>query len=996
MDDRKKTPPLFTIAASANFAESLAEGLIARVGCGPLALSRCIIYLPTRRAARGFGEAFAKKLGGSALLPQFRALGDSEEDDLLFDTASEGVDLPPAITAIRRQLLLAALIRRWDTQARGGQLNFAQASHLAESLATLMDEIERQGADLAKLPDLAPPALAMHWQDVTGFLSLISGQWPELLKQEGRMNPAARRNAALALLTERLVRNPPPDTSDNKGMVIAAGSTGSIPATARLLAAIARLPNGAVVLPGLDRTLDEKSWEALDPGHPQFGMRQLLEQIGSVRAAVADWDGGVVNPGREALLRETLRPAPTTDAWRAIAERGAGEIAGGLEGLSLIAANDPAEEALVIALALRQILETPGRTAALVTPDRALARRVAAELTRWNVTIDDSAGRPLAHTSAGAFLSVVAEAAETGFAPVPLLAMLKHPFATLGEDPAPFRAQARLLDKYVLRGPRPDAGLGGIQKAIAAAQAEKRNPVDALAKLAQWWNGIATILAPLEQAFAKKQLPLGALVQIHLAAAENLSCSNTQACPLWRGPDGEAAAELFNALLESAEGLPEIEPDSYPALLHTLAMGIPVRPAFGRSRAIAILGPLEARLQRFDLTILGGLNEGSWPPSTPADPWFSRPMRTVLGLEQPERRIGLAAHDFAGLSAGPQVLLTRALKADGTPTIASRWLQRLMQLTRGLGLEEKLNSPVDYLGLARTLSSVTPGPRLARPAPAPPLPSRPRRLSVTEIETWLRDPYAIYAKHVLKLRPLDALDEDVGPLERGNVFHRALELFVDRTPGPLPDDALAKLTGIAEEVFAQAQIPAAQRAIWRPRFLSAAQWFVGIEKQRRSGIIKSYLEVAGRMNFTAPGGPFLLTCKADRIDLLVGGGAAILDYKTGGLPEKKWMVSFLTPQLPLEGAILVAGGFDGLPVTEPQELIYLRLSGGTKGGDIKSYEGAMAADAKDRLTQRIAWFDDPATPYYSRVAPQSAKSVGDYDHLARVREWSPSGWTEEP
>jgi ATP-dependent helicase/nuclease subunit B len=302
---------------------------------------------------------------------------------------------------------------------------------------------------------------------------------------------------------------------------------------------------------------------------------------------------------------------------------------------------------------------------------------------------------------------------------------------------------------------------------------------------------------------------------------------------------------------------------------------------------------------------------------------------------------------------------------------------------------------MDYLGLARTLSTVTPGPRLARPAPTPPLASRPRRLSVTEIETWLRDPYAIYAKHVLKLRPLDALDEEVGPLERGNVFHRALELFVDRTPGTLPHDALAMLTKIAEEVFAEAQIPASQRAIWRPRFLSAAQWFVGIEQQRRSGIIKSYLEVPGRMNFAAPGGPFLLTCKADRIDLLVGGGAAILDYKTGGLPEKKWMVSFLTPQLPLEGAILVAGGFDGLPVTEPQELIYLRLSGGTKGGEIKPYEGAMAADAKDRLTQRIAWFDDPATPYYSRVAPQSAKSVGDYDHLARVREWSPSGWTEE-
>ena len=983
---------LFTIAPGANFAQELARGLITRVGSGPLALSRCVIYLPTRRAARSFGEAFASTLGGAALLPQFRALGDSDEDDLLFDTVSEGIELPPAIEPIRRQLLLAALVQRWDAKAHGGRLNFAQASHLAESLATLMDEVERQGADLSRIQELAPPSLAAHWRDVTGFLDLLQNAWPDLLRDEGCMNPAARRNAALALLTSRLASAP------QDGMVIAAGSTGSIPATARLLAAIAGLPNGAVVLPGLDRALDEKSWSDLDPGHPQFGMKQLLEQIGGARADVVDWDGSDSNPARATLLRETLRPAPTTDAWRGIADRGPGEIGDGLRGLSLIAANDPAEEALVIALALRQTLETEGRTAALVTPDRKLARRVAAELTRWNVVIDDSAGRPLAHTSAGAFLSLVAEAADAQFAPVPLLALLKHPFATLGEEPAPFRAQARLLDKYVLRGPRPDPGLAGIAKAIAMAQTRKRNPAEALAGLASWWQGIAAILAPLEQAFSKRELPLAELITIHLVAAEALACKAPLPCPLWNGADGAAAAELFAVFQESAAAqppIPPIEPGSYPALLHGLAMKIPVRPQFGANRAIAILGPLEARLQRFDLTILGGLNEGVWPAGMPADPWFSRPMRDRLGLEQPERRIGLMAHDFAILAAGPQVLLTRALKSDGTPTIPSRWLQRLMQLTDGLGLKEKLDADDSYLAMARSLSRVPQGERLRRPAPTPPVEARPRRLSVTEIETWLRDPYAIYARHILGLRPLEALDDEAGPLERGTVFHRALELFVGRNPGALPADALDRLKAIAEEVFAEAQIPAAQRAIWRPRFFSAAQWFVEQERARRAGITPSRLEISGRMQFEAPAGPFQLTCKADRIDLLVGGGAAILDYKTGSLPDKKWVLTYLTPQLPLEGAILVAGGFDGLPVLEPQELIYLRLSGGAMGGEERIFEGVLAADARDRLAQRIAWFDDPATPYHSRVAPQNAKHEGDYDHLARVREWAPSGWTEE-
>ena len=778
--------------------------------------------------------------------------------------------------------------------------------------------------------------------------------------------------ARAAQVADRLARQ----TGD--GMVIAAGSTGSIPATAGLIAAIAKLPNGAVVLPGLDRELDEKSWTDLDPGHPQFGLKQLLERMNTARADVADWDGSEPRPARAHLLRESLRPAPTTDAWRAIAESGSENIAEGLDGLSLIEADDPAEEALAIALALRHSLEADNRTAALVTPDRNLARRVAAELARWDVAIDDSAGRPLAHTSAGAFLLLLTEAAEAVFAPVPLLALLKHPLA--GEYPVAFRAMARQLDKYVLRGPRPDAGRAGVGKAIAAVQPPPPG-------LAEWWNGVSDLLLPLEQVFAKPEALLSDLIHCHLHVAEQLAGKR-----LWRGSDGEAASNLFAAFGEAATDLQPVEPYSYSGLLHRLMMQTPVRPEFGRRRTIAILGPLEARLQRFDLTILGGLNENSWPDATPADPWFSRPMRKSLGLEQPERRNGLAAHDFAVLASGPEVLFTRARKKDGAPTIASRWLQRLLQLTGGLKLSGQMGS-TPYLDWARALSDVVPEPRIRRPAPRPPVAARPRRLSVTEIETWLRDPYAIYAKHVLKLRALHELDEDVGPLERGTAFHRALELFVNRNPGALPDDALARLIAIGNEVFAD--IPAAQRAIWRPRFFSAAQWFLENEQARRGGIVSSHTEVAGRMSFNAPGGAFLLTGKADRIDILTSGGAAILDYKTGGLPDKKWMLDYLTPQLPLEGAMLGAGGFAGLPKLDAQELIYLRLSGGLRGGEEKRFPGEMAAEAVARLAARIAWFDEQQTPYHSRIAPQSAKSEGDYDHLARVREWAPSGWTEE-
>ncbi|HET7083479.1 MAG TPA: double-strand break repair protein AddB [Rhizomicrobium sp.] len=986
-----KRPAVFTIAASAAFAETLAKGLIARLGDDPLALSSAVIYLPTRRAARNFGEAFAAVLGGATLLPQFKPLGDSgrdsEDDELLL--ADDDLELAPPIAPLRRQLLLARLIRQWDRSERGGQLSFAQCAALANSLARLMDEVETQDCDLSRWKDLAPAELAEHWQGVSHFLDVLQQAWPAVLEAEQAMNPAARRVQALRALAQRLQAAPP------SGMVIAAGSTGSIPATAELLSVIARLPQGAVVLPGLDRTMDDESWNTLDiqdqSGHPQFGLRQLLRTIGADREDVKDWIAAETDPAREILLRETLRPAPTTDAWRELADKGGGEIEKGLRGLALIEAADPAQEGLAIALALREALETPGRTAALVTPDRNLARRVAAEMARWNILLDDSAGRPLAHTAAGTFLCLLAEAAQARFAPVPLLALLKHPFARRGLDSAEFRARARELDRWCLRGPRPDPGLAGIANAIAKA-GEERTPPAGLAQLAGWWEEIAKILVPLEQILAQPDALLENLLETQLTAAEALACDERGACLLWAAEDGEAALALTAELKLAAENLDAIEPGSWPALFRSLAMKVPVRAQRGQHPRLAILGPLEARLQRFDLVILGGLNEGSWPRGAQSDPWFSRPMRASLGLEQPERGIGLSAHDFAMLAAGPCVLLTRALKAEGAPTIASRWLQRLEQLTRGLQLREALAPKLDYAQAAARLMDVPQGPRLPRPAPTPPVEARPRKLSVTEIETWLRDPYAIYARHVLGLKPLEAIDEPTGPLERGTALHKALEIFIAQHQDGLPDDAAARLTAIADRVFDQAGIPKAALAVWRPRFAAAARGFVDFERERRADITASHLEIRGKLTL----GGFTLTGIADRIDILQNGSAAILDYKTGAAPSQKQVTQLLSPQLPLEGAMLAADGFDiGAHIAE--QLIYLSLASEKKARDPQQIEGAveLAQEAVAQLSRRIAWFQEPATAYRPRVRPYRADIAGDYDHLARVREWSPSGWTEE-
>jgi ATP-dependent helicase/nuclease subunit B len=987
----------YTIPAGTAFADALARGVIESVGAtrDPLALASATIYVPTRRAIRALADSFARVLSGAALLPQLRALGDIDEEDILFDAASEDLLLPPAIDPIRRRLLLATLVQRWAQMRRDTPPGFAQAASMARSLARFLDDVETQRAPLDTLEQLVPQSLAEHWMEVRDFLILLREQWPKLLAAEGAIDPTRRRNLLLAELARRY-REKPPST-----LVIAAGTTGSIPATADLLGAIAHLPEGAVVLPALDREMDDDSWDRLDPGHPQFGLKQLLGRVGISRTDVADWPHAVAQrPHRTMLLRETLRPAPTTDAWRALADQGGATLAQGVDGIHIVAAAHPGEEALAIALILREAVEEPSRTAALVTPDRNLARRVAAELMRWNIAIDDSAGTPLAQTPPAAFLALLADAAADGFPPVPLLALLKHPLAAGKGPPNEFRRRVRALDRFVLRGRRPDPGLAGLRDALDAAHAEaKDSPLASLLEdLSAWFANVAALLSPFAEAMDLRSVALPELARLHGGAAEALAETREEkgGARLWAGDAGEAAAGLIEALSRAGADLPPIEPSAYPVLFRQLAGERAVRPAYGRHGRLAILGPLEARLQHYDVVVLGGLNEGTWPQSSAADPWLSRPMRQVLGLESPERAIGLAAHDFATLAAAPIVFLTRALKVDGTPTIASRWLQRLEQLTSGLGLAPSRGAPYETFARLFATPDHAAAP-ISRPEPRPPVSMRPRELSVTEIEKWIRDPYAIYARHVLRLRPLDSLEAEIGPLDRGSVMHEILELFMKEVGEAFPVDAEARLIATADDAFARHHIPRSTLALWRPRFARAASWFIEDERRRHSGIVRSFLEIKGRVETAGPAGTFVLKCRADRIDTLHGGGAAIIDYKTGQPPTDA-QVGLFAPQLPLEGAILERGGFADIGPIETSQLVYIRFAGGAVAGDrhiVNRDTQTLVAETFARLVQLITAFDRESTPYVPRVAPFRADLAGDYDHLARVREWSTSGWSAE-
>ena len=955
---------VFTVPPGLPFVDALASGILAQSGGEPAALADTLVLLPTRRAVRALADAFLR-VGDrrAAILPRMVPIGDIDDDEL--DAAIAGADaltLPPAIAPLRRQILLARLIL-----ARGENRSPAQAAKLAAELARLLDQVETEELSFEALKTLVKEKeFAQHWQITLDFLDIVMRAWPEVLREEGVDDPAVRRNKAIAVRIAAWGASPPTHP------VIAAGSTGSIKATARLLAAVANLADGAVVLPGLDKEIDEKTRETLTESHPQFSMMRLLRDIGVAPRDVPEWTGSLdrtTNPNRALFAAAAMRPAeagpiaPPTDAH--------------LDGVVRIDCPSPREEAATIALVLRWALDEPGRTAALVTPDRTLARRVAAELKRWDIAIDDSAGQRLADTAPGTFLRLIARMVAERAAPVPLLAALKHPLA--GREMA-FRARVRALEREVLRGPRPAPGFEGIVEALE----EKHRDI------AVWLEAMAAAAQPFAALIERRFVRIEELLAAHVAFAEWLGGPEK----MWAGEAGEALALVIDELAASSHGFAPIDGQDWPALFEALIEGRVVRPRFGRHPRLAIWGPLEARLQRADVLVLGGLNEGTWPPDPGADPWLSRPMREEFGLPPPEWRVGLSAHDFAQAFSAPRVVLTRATRVDGTPTVPSRWLLRLEAIAPSLaadGARSRILGGHDLLALALGLDDPAGESQpVARPAPRPPLAARPKGLYATQVEMLMRDPYSIYARHILGLRALDPLDADPGAAERGQCVHEAMDKFLKAFPDALPDDALAQLLDAGREAFAPMFSRPGVWAFWWPRFVRVAEWVVTTERERRATLRPVASEATGEIVVDG----FKLSARVDRIDRGPN-GLSIVDYKTGALPSPTDIRLGFAPQLALEAVIAERGGFKEV-AGKIENLAFWRLAGGAPPGEEKEAKDArrLIGEAALGIAALVAEFAKPETPYLSQPSPRRAPRYSDYKLLARVKEWSAVGEEE--
>jgi ATP-dependent helicase/nuclease subunit B len=965
---------LVAFPPQAAFLPALAQAWLATAG-DP---ADGVLILPNRRAARAAAGAFLQaNQGRPLLLPRIIALGAIDEAGL---TLHGALDLPPAVAPLRRQAILANLILARNG-ANGAPNRLHTAWALAGDLATLLDEADDVELDFSRaLENIVPADLASHWQTTLQFLDIVTHAWPLILAEMGMLNPAARQSRLIDAQAQAWATSRPP----GKIWLVAREAN---PALARLARVVAGLAQGTVILPDYDPRLVDEDFEAIVDSHAQSSIARLLGAIGARRADIALWPAPPSNvpAGRAALLSDALLPAAALHRWQSPA------APPDTSQLYRLTARDEAEEATAIAMILRDALEIPGRSAALITPDRGLAKRVAAILVRFGILADDSAGEILGDTPPAILLRLLANAAAAEFAPVPLLALLKHPLTAAGLDPALCRRQARALEIVALRGPRPPPGFDGIKYRLDQ-QKNRQSEIDFLARLESRLLPITGLPQQIQPAEALRRL-------IEAAEAIAATADEPGAAELWTGEAGAALCEHLLNIMDALADLPDIDAADLPALTDALLAGGVVRKPRTRDGhpRIAIWGVQEAALQTVDVAVLAGLVEGIWPAAADPGTWLSRPMRKAAGLPAPERQIGLESHDFAGLANRcATVILSAPSRRDRAPAVPARWLTRLdafLQGTTGAPVP-----PHPAAAWAQLLDQPITRELRPRPEPRPPAALRPTTLSISDIATLMADPYAIYARKILNLRELNGIDEESDPSQFGDIVHAGLAAFFNTLPDFQAPDTATNLT-LALQTAMRVQRPrAALDHWWEARLARIAGWIVEAERERRraKGVpVAIALEQSADMPV---GTNFILKGRADRIEQRRDGSIFIMDYKTGTPPKEKDVESGTAPQLPLEAVMAEAGAFGRdffAPVTE---LAFWKLSGRhLKGEDKELFKDkpdnlrAAIDDAAKNLPAMIAKFANPATPYLAKPHPGRRTYKDVYAGISRRGEWGGQG-----
>lgn len=985
-------PHVYNMPSGVPFLDMLAKGLRRRYGDE---LQSGLILLPTRRAVRGLGEAFVRAASEdgirAALLPRLRPLADIDPEEPPFEPGELVGKVRPAIDGTLRRFEMARVVAAYHARAMDLPLDAATALAMADPLLAILDDAALEEAKLTETDAWARlmGEAAKHFQDAATLYKIIQDFWPARLAELNMEEPQTRKVKLLDALVAHWTENPPDHP------VIIAGSTGSLRATRRLMRVVANLPKGLVILPGFQATDNDETWESIDEQHPQYAMKLLINGLNIDRGDVRNFVTDVVEDtsknkhqiARTRVLEEALVPASRTYDWlkrieKLEADSGKEIFDDAVDGLSLIEARSDAEEALAVALILREALEDKSQTAALVTPDQALARRVRARLARWKVDVDMSQGEPLAETNIGVFLDAVLSVSQNPEGALEKAVLFGHTLTGLGREPA------EVLEIW-----------HNIERTAYRVETRPDDPPRELDVIKLELN---KALEPLAELQGQAAAPVWASALITASEQIAIRPDHHGSHYLWRGEAGERAAQLLEHIIVYGHNLPPVDAVGFTRLMRQLMTGIVVRPRGGTHPRLSILGPLEARMLDADIIILGGLNEGVWPATPSPGPFLSRGMRRDMKLSLPERRYGLAAHDFFELASNPKVYLTRSKRSDSGPTIASRWVWRLKTLLQGAvgedGVKSRLGTADHYLTLAQRIDfvaadDVTPA---APPKPAPPKDKRwttekGRSLSITEVKTFIRDPYSIYGKHVLGLKRLKDLDHQNGASEFGSAIHLGIEKFLEDADAPFTEADDAALIEAFNAAFGLYKYSPEIIAKEHSRFKAIAESLrAEMNARHADGYEQKGLEVWGKA--TIPDRDFTVRGKMDYVERGID-GYGFVDFKTGSPASDGEVAAGFDPQLPLAAFILREGGLKNHKAADTARLGYMRVKGSnndfkyTPIGKKKSV-GELVDESVETLTKLIDQFDDPLKPYESQVRAKYTNSWSDFDELARRSEWA--------
>jgi ATP-dependent helicase/nuclease subunit B len=995
-------PRVFNIAPGGNFLDILARKILEGFPLEPTevrpTLSRWTILLPTRRATRQLGLILLKQSGQNAIrLPRIRPIGDLEEDQLAeaeFVTA-----LPKAMSKSGQFFALFSLLRRWSEEnpliALANEITNspAQSISLANSLLKLVQQFETEEMTLENLSEVYESDLSEHRNAILSLLELIKTALPKILIDENLLGPSERRNRLIRLEAQRIELN------DFQGPIIAAGSTGTIPATRALLKAIACRPQSAVILPGLDTYMDDPTWSSLKPDHPQFALQKLLSELQINRSDVVEMSSG--NEDRNFLSSELMRPTQTAHLWREALFAKKNKIISSVENLHFIEAPDRHIEARSIALILRNVLETAGQTGALVTPDRDLALRVKIELLRWSVEIEDSAGEPLVNFGLASFLQQILETVSEGLSPSSLISLLNHTICDFGLPREEMLKSFRHFEVAVLRNYGVGNGLENLERAFETARlafvnSERVSPL--VAKLSeQDWQLMQQLLKRISEClkplFAKSVVPFQDQLNILLNCIESLAPRHDSGAP-----ENLQFGSVISTIKQDAHRLPACDLLTAGMLILHALKGESFRKSGHTHPRLAIYGLLEARMIPADILIMGGLNETKWPAQPDPGTWLNRPMRDLLGLQQPEREIGVSAHDFVQTLCYNKVYLTWSKRIDGSPLVPSRWVLRLMTVLKVAGIEQGVAQDDQWLSLAKAIDESKTLSPIGKPKPTPPVTARPVRISVTEVEKLIRDPYSVYARKILKLDPLPPIARRPDAALRGLLFHAAINEWNEIVSKSALKNSLEILIQAGRKAFAPFLNDSEIANFWWPRFERMSKCLIEEEADFRKYLSQIYAEIIGKYEFKVNGIDHTLFGRADRIDLLNDGKTRVIDYKTGAPPSLQQITVGLSPQLTLEAAILKHGEFRGLKGSTTDSLYYVKIGGGSAPVEIisvKPTDGSTINELAERhlagLKTLLSNYQNENQFYLPRVAVLREENELDYDHLSRFREWMLNG-----